>query len=240
MQNKTLERITQHLIIFTASLDHIGLMNGKMGIALYFYHLSRFTQSKNHLAFANELANDVISKLDYKIPRTFFDGLIGLSWGFDHLARNNFVDFGDEDILTDLDQALLEINIAKLFDESFSTGLRGIAYYIVSRCSGKANIPAPFCKEYIQILYDRLNRVEQKDPLTVQIQNQLQQINNGSIIEYDLNPFYYLIGDEPYDDTNIFDPNRNIGIINNGYTGIALRVLKNMELVYEKNYHHQQ
>ena len=224
-----LKRITQHLTIYSAQMDHIGLMNGKMGVALYFYHLHRFTKNDNHLAFANELANGVIARLDYKIPRTFFDGLVGLSWGFDHLARNGFVSFDDDDIFTELDQALLEIYTARLFDESFSTGVRGIAYYITSRCSGKATIPAPFCVEYIRVLAERLNRVEQKDPVTMHMHQRLQQIIHGHIIEYDMNPFYCLTGNEPWDEANIFVPDRNIGIINNGYTGIAFRILKNME-----------
>jgi hypothetical protein len=204
-------------------------MNGKMGIALFFYHLHNMTKNENLLRFANELIQGIISKLDYKIPRTFFDGLIGIAWGFDHLIRNHFIDFEDVDILEDLDKALLEINITNLFDESFSTGVRGIAYYLASRCSGKEKVSASFFQEYIHILIDRLNRVEQKDPVTIQIKNRMQQIINGHIIEYDLNPFYYLIGNEKYDDANLFLPNRNIGILNNGYTGIALRILKKIE-----------
>ena len=147
MQNKILERIIRHLIIYSASLDNIGLMNGKMGIALFFYHLYRVTKSENHLAFANSLAEDIMSKTKYRIPRTFFDGLIGIAWGFNHLIINGFIAFDDEDVLTEHDQALLEINTANLFDESFSSGVRGIAYYTLSRCSGKENIPAPFCRK---------------------------------------------------------------------------------------------
>jgi len=36
MLNKTLERIVQHLIIYSAAIENIGLMNGKMGMALFF------------------------------------------------------------------------------------------------------------------------------------------------------------------------------------------------------------
>ena len=224
-----LERITKHLIIYSASLDNIGLMSGKMGIALFFYHLNRITKNENHLEFANELIEDIVPRLDYKLPRTFFDGLVGISWGFDHLLRNHFIDFEEDDMLTELENALLEINIANLFDESFATGLRGITYYIVSRCSGRATIPAPFCMEYIHVLHDRMNRIEQKDPTAVHLLSCLERILNGVIIEYDLNLFYQLIGNEPYNDTCLFKKDRNIGIINNGYAGIALRMLKDKE-----------
>ena len=201
-------------------------MNGKMGVALFFYHLHKATKNDNHWAYANKLIEDIASKLDYKIPRTFFDGLVGISWGLDHLIKNNFVALDDEHMLTELDQALLEINTTNLFDESFSTGVRGIAYYIVSRCSRKNNIPLPFCKDYIRVLYNRINRIEPKDPTTIHLLNQLRKIQNDNMIEYDLNPFYNLIGNEPYNNENLFVQNRNIGIINNGYTGIALRMLK--------------
>jgi len=230
IQNTMIEKVIQHLIIYSASLDNIDLMNGKMGIALFFYHLHTVTKNNNHLIFANALIEEIISKLNYKIPRTFFDGLVGISWGFDHIIRNKFVDFEDEDILSDIDKAILEINVSNLFDESFSTGIRGIAYYLVSRCSAKVNIPIPFCKEYIYELYKRINRIEQKESTAINLQHQLQQIINGDNIEYDLNPFYFLIGNEPFDDVDLFTPNRNIGIINNGYTGIAFRMLKNMEI----------
>lgn len=205
-------------------------MNGKMGVALFFYHLNKMTKNKIHIMFANELIQDIILKLDYKIPRTFFDGLIGISWGFDHLIRNNFITAENEDILIELDKTLLEINITNLLDESFSTGVRGIAYYIISRCSGKKSIPAPFCKEYIHLLYDRMNRIDQKEPLAIYLLSQLQYVSNGIIVEHNLKPFYQLIGNNPYDNENLFIQNRNLGIIGNGYTGIALRILRNMEL----------
>ena len=238
MFNKTLEKITEHLIIYSALLDNIGLMNGKMGIALFFYHLYQVTKNENHLAYANKLIENITSKLDYHIPRTFFDGLIGISWGFDYIKRNNFMFFEDEDILTELDQALLEINVANLYDESFNTGVRGIAYYIISRCSGKAMIPAPFTKEYICILLDRMNRIEPKDLTSIQMLTQLQQIKNGNTVEYDLNTFCQLIGNDPYDESNLFIPTRNIGIMDNGYTGIALRLLKKWNANNEKNCNH--
>ena len=200
-----------------------------MGIALFFYQLHQVTKSANHQSFANQLIQEIASKIDYQIPRTFFNGLIGIAWGFDYLIKHNFVDFEDEDMLAELDQALLEINIERLFDESFSTGVRGVAYYIVSRCSGTATIPAPFDKEYIQVLAGRINRIEPKDPTAIHLLNRLHQIMNGYIIDYDLNIFYQLIGNEPFDETNLFIPKRNIGIIDNGYTGIAFRLLNNIE-----------
>jgi len=91
MQNKTLERIIQYLIIYSALLDNIGLMNGKTGIA----------------------------------------------------------------------------------------------YSIVSRCSNKTNIPALFCREYIHVLYNRINRIEPKDPTAIHLLNQLQQIRKDNIIACD-------------------------------------------------------
>jgi hypothetical protein len=77
--------------------------------------------------------------------------------------------------------------------------------------------------------------MDQKDPFVVHLQNHLQHIVSGHIVEYDLNPFYKIIGNDPYDDANLFTKDRNIGILNNGYTGIALRILRNMELNNEKN-----
>jgi|GEM_PF-5470429 len=41
MPNKMLERIARHLIIYSAAIENIGLMNGKMGMALFFYQMSR-------------------------------------------------------------------------------------------------------------------------------------------------------------------------------------------------------
>lgn len=209
-------------------------MNGKMGIALFFYHLNKVSKDKNHLAFANKLINDITSKLDYKIPRTFFDGLIGISWGIDHLIKSDFVLFEDDEILSELDKILLEVNVVTLMDESFSTGIRGIAYYVISRCSNKREIPKPFNREYINVLYDRLRQMDQREAFVVHLQSHLRHIVSGHIVEYDLNPFYKIIDNDPYD-ANLFNQNRNIGILNNGYTGIALRILRNMELKNEKN-----
>jgi hypothetical protein len=47
-----LSRAVNHLLLHASFIDNLGLMSGKMGIAICFYHLSRKTRSEIHENYA--------------------------------------------------------------------------------------------------------------------------------------------------------------------------------------------
>ena len=52
-------RIANVLLLNASFLDNPGLLNGKMGIAIFFYHYSRFTKNKIYENFAGVLVDEI-------------------------------------------------------------------------------------------------------------------------------------------------------------------------------------
>ena len=50
-----LRRIANVLLLNASFIDNPGLLNGKMGIAIFFYHYSRYTKNKIYEDYAGEL-----------------------------------------------------------------------------------------------------------------------------------------------------------------------------------------
>lgn len=128
-----LKSIADHLIINSSELYEIGLYNGKMGIAVFFYHYSRFTNIGIYNDFADSLLEDVIQNVDSSISIRFRDGICGIGWAILYLIKNNFVKSDGSDVFSDFDSKVLEYDLNKMNDRTLSTGSTGILYYILSR-----------------------------------------------------------------------------------------------------------
>lgn len=126
----SLNRIANHLILNSSSLDDLGLYNGKMGIVLFFAHYARMTQQKIYDDFAGEILEEIIDDININLPWFMKDGIVGIMWGIEYLFQHNFLEGDSNDILDKLDLKLLEINLENISDKSLGTGLLGILNYI--------------------------------------------------------------------------------------------------------------
>ena len=132
-KNQLLQRIARYLMLHASFTDNIGLLNGKTGIAIFFYHYFRFTGKKLYCDFADVLVNEIYKEIHVNTPLNFKDGLCGIGWGIEHLIRNHFVEADRDDVLVDLDKRIMEWDVRRISDCSLETGLAGIACYVVSR-----------------------------------------------------------------------------------------------------------
>lgn len=57
------QRITNALVLNASFIDNLGLMHGKMGIAIYFFHLTRETKNQIYEDFAGKLLNKIFNEL---------------------------------------------------------------------------------------------------------------------------------------------------------------------------------
>jgi len=55
----THERIVNALLLNAGFIDNLGLMHGKMGICIFFYHVSRYTNNKVCESYADEFLEKV-------------------------------------------------------------------------------------------------------------------------------------------------------------------------------------
>ncbi|WP_446787771.1 hypothetical protein [Macellibacteroides fermentans] len=86
----------------------IGLVKGKLGLCVYFYYLSRWEERDDFKEIAENLLDDVVSRLSNTIDITVESGLAGVAIGISHLIKENFIDGDINEVLEDVDSAIFK------------------------------------------------------------------------------------------------------------------------------------
>lgn len=169
----TLTDIAHYLMLHGSFINNLGLLNGKMGIILFFYHYAKYTQCKRYEDFANCMMEEVYEEININSPKDFANGLSGISFGVSYLINNKFVKV-DIDILDELDSKIMEWDVKRMSDYSLQTGLAGIGFYVLSRYNADTkSIKLPTL--YINNVLESL--LESNDKLCLKIYD---YINNQS------------------------------------------------------------
>ncbi len=113
----------------------IGLLDGKMGVAIFLYELAGYFGNEKYESFADMLIDEIFEHINNNVvPYDFSGGLAGVAWGIEYLSKNKFVEGDTNEILSDLDD--------KIFQHYMSTGktdnntvefIFGYGFYILSR-----------------------------------------------------------------------------------------------------------
>lgn len=155
-----LERIANHLIINSSFLDDLGLFHGKMGVVIFFYHYSRYTNNPIYEEFAGELLDEIYEEIHLDMSIGLESGLSGIGWGVNYLFQNNFVNGDLDNVLKDINQKIAEYNFEYITDYSLRTGLKGILCYI-NQChilslqkSNKSFFDRICLSKYRKLIYD--------------------------------------------------------------------------------------
>ncbi len=120
-------------------LNNQGLLNGKMGISLFLFHLGRKTSNSVYTALAEKIVEQVYEDVEKSnIAPDFENGLAGIAWGLEYIIQYGFFE-GDRDaILADLDDKIFQYLMGK--DDisiRLQDGLLGYGTYLISRLKGK-------------------------------------------------------------------------------------------------------
>lgn len=103
-----LQRIANVLLLNTSFIDNPGLLKGKMGIAIFFYHYARYTGNKIFEDYAGELIDEIYEEINKNTPLDFEDGLTAIGWGIEYLVQNGFVGADTDEILEEIDKAVYQ------------------------------------------------------------------------------------------------------------------------------------
>lgn len=131
--NSSIKQITDYQILNGTFCQNPSLLDGKMGIALFFFLQARYTHNNWYEDFAGELLDDICDNLHTGLPITFVDGLCGIGWGIEFMKKLNFIEGDTDDILCDIDRKIMERDVRRISDMTFEYGLEGIATYVRSR-----------------------------------------------------------------------------------------------------------
>jgi hypothetical protein len=55
-----LERIANLLLLNASFIENLGLLNGKMGIAIFFFHYARYTNNKIFENYADDMVDEIL------------------------------------------------------------------------------------------------------------------------------------------------------------------------------------
>lgn len=128
------QRITNSLLLNASFIENIGLMHGKTGIAIYFFHLARETGNQIYEDYAGELIDEIYEEVHTKTPCDFENGLAGIGWGIEYLAQNRFIDADTNEVLEDFDRQIThEITFHTPPDIGILNGISGYILYFLSR-----------------------------------------------------------------------------------------------------------
>lgn len=133
--NERLRRIANVLLLNASFIDNLGLLNGKMGIAIFFYQYARYTGSKIFEDYAGSLIDEIYEELSLNTPIDFANGLTGIGWGIEYLVRNGFVEADTDEILENIDNTVYQ----KIFLEFNYQELQGFLLFQLTRFQEKRN-----------------------------------------------------------------------------------------------------
>ncbi len=223
----TLKRIARYLMLHGSFTPDIGLLRGKMGIAIFFFHYGEYSKNKVYTDFAGELIDEIYREIHVDSPLNFKDGLCGIAWGIDYLIRNKFAEADPDEVLENLDERILEWNVKYIRNYSLEEGLKGIACYIISRCANrqKKNLFIP--EEYVIDIIKALELNQSKSNEDITLHRALCEILSSGKTDLLFNPLKILCKKIKFDSKELFltSQTRPIGIIRNGYAGIGLKIM---------------
>ena len=224
-KDEILEKIAQHMMLNSSFADTAGLLDGKMGCVIFFFHFAKYSGKSIYEKFAYELLDEIYEEISYKTPVGFKDGISGIAWGMDYLISNKFVNADDEDLLDEIDKLIVKTGVNEIQDTSVESGLKGLAHYVISRKSNTEISHSMISKDYVRDLINALFQVYQNEE-TILLIKQLHLIIEETRTQYEHDHlFKKIVSNVVFDQDQIFCPKRSIGIVNNGYTGIGLHYI---------------
>ena len=128
-----LQQISDMLVLNGTLTECPGLVHGKMGIAIFFFHYARFTNNMLFADYAMDILGAIQEQIHINSPADYESGIAGIGVGFDYLIRNEFL-LTKEDICEDFDERMYRAVMYEPWsDFSMYDGLIGYGRYWMTR-----------------------------------------------------------------------------------------------------------
>lgn len=147
---QNLSQIADMLLLNGTLTESSGLVHGKMGIAIFFFHYAQYTGNMLFADYAMDLIGKIQSQIHTKSPADYEKGIAGIGVGINYLIWNEFLD-AENDIFEDFDQRMYR---AVMYDPwlnfSLYDGLTGYGrYWILRLCQQPVSVQAQECLMHI-------------------------------------------------------------------------------------------
>jgi len=157
--------IVEEIADWIGELDDDTLSSGSAGLAVLFHYYAKSVPGADCGQLVVEMLQRGMSALESKpMPSALHGGFTGIVWAMAHLSEY-WMPSGDggEDLLADIDAALLESLRRSSWTEDFDlvNGLAGIGCYALER------LPNPTAASMVEAVVDRLEEMSESSPLGV-------------------------------------------------------------------------
>lgn len=164
-----LSQISDMLLLNGTLTENPGLVHGKTGIAIFFFHFAKYTQNMLYANYAMDLINETFSQIHVNSPADYEKGIAGIGVAIDYMIRNQFLT-PEEDICEDLD---LRMERAVMHDpwQDFSLydGLTGYGRYWISRLlfPNSSKRSQDCLKQIIGLIEEHLENIPKEEQIDV-------------------------------------------------------------------------
>ena len=127
-----------------------GLIQGKMGVAIFFFHFAKHTGNELFADYSMDLIAEMLDQIHINSPVDYENGLAGIGVGMDYLIRNDFLNVED-DICEDFDERMVRAVMYEPWSNlSQYSGLTGYGRYWITRLRYESpSVDARKCLFYI-------------------------------------------------------------------------------------------
>lgn len=159
------KRILHKLLIKSYNMSNLGLLSGKMGIAIFFLHYSQNTKQSVFEDYALDIIQKIYNQINQYTPLDMDSGFIGIGWGIEYLLQNKMVEAEELDICKFINIKIMETDPQRITDFSLDKGLEGLIHYVLIHYHGLTNKKTSFSfdDKYLKDLYNAVCSISQKN-----------------------------------------------------------------------------
>lgn len=106
--NVLIKKIANTVIANLDNTTEIGLFKGKMGLAVFLYEYAKYSGSLVYEKVADQLIDEIYARIRPNISIGVIEGSAGIGCGLCYLLTNHLIEGDVDDVLFDLDKALLD------------------------------------------------------------------------------------------------------------------------------------
>ncbi|HSH35833.1 lanthionine synthetase LanC family protein [Schnuerera sp.] len=130
-----IDTVNEILMQTAPAMNNIGLLNGKTGVSIYFFHIAEITGNKKYQKLAKRLISEVYEEVNRSdLEVSFEDGLAGIAWGIEYLAKNKFMEAATKAIFSEIDNKIYRhIESNDELPIGILQGSMGFLVYVLSR-----------------------------------------------------------------------------------------------------------
>lgn len=157
-------------------------LDGKLGLSIYFYIMSRFMQVPYYREIADSLLQDVTNNMNEGFPMDIEHGLSGIGLGIHYILKKDFVEGDEDEVLSEIDNYIYKGVMHNNGTFTIKTMIQLLFYFCIRYESSHESV----LRETIICLYNKIAQNIDEDFFNEPL--------SFNIFQYHLPNFLYVSG----------------------------------------------